>query len=316
MNRAPVYSEGLHETSQGCYAYLQPDGSWGLSNAGLIRGQDASLLVDTLFDLALTRKMLDRMASVVEASPIGTLVNTHANGDHCWGNQLVEGAEIIGSKACAEEMLELEPSMLAALATGEGLGAAGDYAKACFGRFDFAGIELTPPTRVFEGHLSLEVSGRRVELIEVGPAHTRGDLLVHVPSARTVYTGDILFIGGTPIVWAGPVSNWIKACDLMLAMDIEVVVPGHGPVTDKEGVGQVRDYLVFIEKEARARFEAGMSAADAARDIALGEFSGWGERERVAVNVDTVYRELAGDQAQEFDLMGLFALMAELRTAS
>ena len=316
MARGPVCSEGLHETSQGCDAYLQPDGSWGLSNAGLIRGQDASLLVDTLFDLALTRKMLDRMASVVEASPIGTLVNTHANGDHCWGNQLVEGAEIIGSKACAEEMLELEPSMLAALATGEGLGAAGDYAKACFGRFDFAGIELTPPTRVFEGHLSLEVSGRRVELIEVGPAHTRGDLLVHVPSARTVYTGDILFIGGTPIVWAGPVSNWIKACDLMLAMDIEVVVPGHGPVTDKEGVGQVRDYLVFIEKEARARFEAGMSAADAARDIALGEFSGWGERERVAVNVDTVYRELAGDQAQEFDLMGLFALMAELRTAS
>ena len=311
-----AYDRGLHETGQGCWAYLQPDGSWGLSNAGLIRGQDASLLVDTLFDLALTRKMLDRMASVVEASPIGTLVNTHANGDHCWGNQLVEGAEIIGSKACAEEMLELEPSMLAALATGEGLGAAGDYAKACFGRFDFAGIELTPPTRVFEGHLSLEVSGRRVELIEVGPAHTRGDLLVHVPSARTVYTGDILFIGGTPIVWAGPVSNWIKACDLMLAMDIEVVVPGHGPVTDKEGVGQVRDYLVFIEKEARARFEAGMSAADAARDIALGEFSGWGERERVAVNVDTVYRELAGDQAQEFDLMGLFALMAELRTAS
>lgn len=312
MNRPPLYSEGLHETGHGCYAYLQPDGSWGLSNAGLIRGNGASLLVDTLFDLGLTRTMLDAMAPVVEGAPIATLVNTHANGDHCWGNQLVEGAEIIGSKACREEMLELEPSLLAAFAAGDGLGAAGDYAKACFGRFDFAGIELTPPTRVFEGRLSVEVGGCAVELIEVGPAHTRGDLLVHVPSARTVYTGDILFIGGTPIVWAGPVSNWIKACDLMLEMDLEVIVPGHGPVTDKAGVQSVRDYLVFIEKEARARFEAGMSAAEAARDITLGEFSGWGERERVAVNVSTVYRELAGDEAEEFDLVGLFGLMAEL----
>ncbi len=316
MNPATVYHRGLHETGPDCWAYLQPDGSWGLSNAGLIRGQDASLLVDTLFDLPLTQQMLDELAPVTTEAPIGTLVNTHANGDHCWGNQLVEGAEIIGSKACGEEMLELEPSLLAALASGEGLGAAGDYAKACFGRFDFTGIELTPPTRVFEGHLSVEVSGRTVELIEVGPAHTRGDVLVHVPSARTIYTGDILFIGGTPIVWAGPVSNWIKACDLMLAMDIDVVVPGHGPVTDKNGVGQVRDYLSFIEKEATDRFEAGMSAAEAARDIALGEFAGWGERERVAVNVDTVYRELAGAEAPDFDLMGLFALMAELEASS
>ena len=57
-----------------------------MSNAGLIRGQDASLLVDTLFDLPLTRQMLDELAPVTTEAPIGTLVNTHANGDHCWGN--------------------------------------------------------------------------------------------------------------------------------------------------------------------------------------------------------------------------------------
>ena len=76
-----------------------------------------------------------------------------------------------------------------------------------------------------------------------------------MPDARTIFTGDILFIGGTPIVWAGPLANWIAACDLMLGMDVDTVVPGHGPVTDKAGVVGVRDYLAFVDGEATARFD-------------------------------------------------------------
>ena len=100
------YSKGLHGLGNGCYAYLQPDGSWGWSNAGLVVDGEQSLLVDTLFDLKLTREMLDTMrrAEPRAAAKIGTLVNTHSNGDHCFGNELVTGAEIIASKACAEEM--------------------------------------------------------------------------------------------------------------------------------------------------------------------------------------------------------------------
>ena len=124
-----------------------------------------------------------------------------------------------------------------------------------------------PPTRTFDGRLDLDVGGRDVELIEVGPAHTAGDTIVHVPDAKTVYTGDILFIGGTPIVWAGPLSNWIAACDLMLGLDVDIVVPGHGPVTDKAGVAAVRDYLAYVDARGDARFDAGLDAFDAAREI-------------------------------------------------
>ena len=78
------YRKGLHDLGTGCFAWLQPDGSWGWSNAGLVADGDASLLVDTLFDLRLTREMLDAMRDAVPAAArIGTLVNTHANGDHC-----------------------------------------------------------------------------------------------------------------------------------------------------------------------------------------------------------------------------------------
>src|SRR5258705_13853171 len=97
------YSKGLHDLGDGCYAYLQPDGGWGWSNAGLIVGDGSSLLVDTLFDLRLTGEMLAAMETVTTAAPIGTLVNTHANGDHCYGNELVNGAEIVASSAAAEE---------------------------------------------------------------------------------------------------------------------------------------------------------------------------------------------------------------------
>jgi glyoxylase-like metal-dependent hydrolase (beta-lactamase superfamily II) len=290
------YELGLHELGDGCFAYLQPDGSWGWSNAGLVAGDGASLLVDTLFDLRLTQAMLDAMSAVTLTAPIASLVNTHANGDHCYGNQLLpDTVEVIASSATAHEMTEVPPSMMAALNAAPG--EVGELFQRFFGAFDFEGIEVRLPSRTFDGRLEIEVGGRRVDLVEVGPAHTAGDTLVYVPDAATVYTGDILFIGGTPIVWAGPLSNWVAACDLMLGMDVETVVPGHGPVTDKRGVVEVRDYLSTVDREATARHAAGIDAFDAARDIAavIGadpEFCGWGEFGRITVNVDTVYRHL------------------------
>jgi len=288
-----AYQKGLQELGQQCFAYLQPDGSWGWSNAGLVVGDGVSLLVDTLFDLPLTAAMLATMAPVTASAPIGTLLNTHANGDHCYGNQLVEGAEIIASDATAHEMTEVPPAMLHALNTAEG--EVGELFRHFFGAFQFDGIEVTMPTRTFSGRLDVEVGGRTIELIEVGPAHTRGDTIAYVPDAKTVYTGDILFIGGTPIVWAGPLSNWVAACDLMLGMDIDTVVPGHGPLTDKAGVAAVRDYLAYVDEAAGQRHAAGIDAWEAARDIAreIGardDFRGWGEFGRIAVNVDTAYR--------------------------
>src|ERR1700746_120307 len=94
------YTKALKDIGNGLWAYLQPDGSWGWSNAGLIVDGDQTLLVDTLFDLKLTGEMLDEMRrSIPAAERIGAVVNTHANGDHTFGNQLVEGAVVIASEA-------------------------------------------------------------------------------------------------------------------------------------------------------------------------------------------------------------------------
>ena len=310
------YSLGLHEIGNDCYAYLQPDGGWGYSNAGLVVGNGQSLLVDTLFDLKLTASMLESMKPVTASAPIGTVVNTHANGDHCYGNQLVKDANIVASAATAHEMTEVPPAMLAAL--NKAPGEVGDLFRSFFGDFEFDGIDLALPTQTFTGQLTVKVGERDIELIEVGPAHTAGDTIAYVPSASTVYTGDILFIGGAPIVWAGPLENWIAACDLINSLDVDVVVPGHGPLTDKDGVSRVREYLSFVLTEASARQEQGMDAFDAAREICadiLGDpnksFATWKEFGRISVNVDTVYRSKNANHKSP-DVVEQFRRMAEL----
>jgi glyoxylase-like metal-dependent hydrolase (beta-lactamase superfamily II) len=311
-----AYTKGLHDLGSGCFAWLQPDGSWGWSNAGLVADGGASLLVDTLFDLRLTGDMLAAMRGAVPAAArIETLVNTHANGDHCYGNELLPEAEIVATQACADEMAHEPPAVLAAFQRrAPELGALGAYVLHCFGAFRFDGIQPRLPTRTFEGALELRVGDKRVELIQAGPAHTRGDCLAFVPADRTLFSGDILFIDGTPIVWAGPIQNWIDACERILALDVETIVPGHGPITTKRGASAVRDYLVYIRAQARSRFDAGLSARDAAFDIALGDYDAWGDAERIAVNVATLYREFSDDPKPP-NVVELFGSMAELHRA-
>jgi cyclase len=307
-----TFIKGMQEVAEGTWAYLQPDGGWGWSNAGLIVDNDTSLLVDTLFDLRLTEEMLTEMRRVSPAAgTIDTVVNTHANGDHCYGNSLVATAEIVASSRCAEEMGHLPPSAMAAMMkAAPTMGTVGAFVGRIFGAFDFDGIELTLPNRTFDGELELRVGDRLVRLIEVGPAHTAGDVVVHLPDDGVVFSGDILFHGGHPIVWAGPVANWIAACDRILDLGADTIVPGHGPVATPSGVQDLKDYFVFLTAEARTRFAAGLTPLQAARDIDLGPYSGWGESERLVVNVNALYRDFGADLPSHTS--ALMRQMAEL----
>jgi cyclase len=307
------YPAGLEQVGEGLYAYMQPGGSWGWSNAGLIADGEATLLVDTLYDLALTERMLKSMREAVPAAAaIDTLVNTHANGDHCYGNQLLGGARIVASERTAAEMPEVPPAAMAALIEqAPQMGELGAFFLRCFGAFDFSGIELALPQETFSGELAMTVGDRSVELIEVGPAHTRGDTLVHVPAAGVLFSGDILFSEAHPIVWAGPVSNWIAACERILALELEVIVPGHGPLAGPGAVRELKAYFEYLYDEARARHGEGMTALEAARSISLERWADWGDSERLVVNIANIYSELEGDP-EPLNPVACFEQMAAL----
>ena len=309
------YTKGLHALGNGHYAWLLPDGSWGWSNAGLIEDAGETLLVDTLFDLNYTREMLDAMRRAVPAAKdLGAVVNTHANGDHFFGNQLVEGARIIASKACAEDMFLRPPSQYAGWQKDwPSMGVAGKFWQEIIGsRFDFSGIRVVPPTETFTGELTLKVGDKEVRLVEVGPAHTRGDILVYVPQDRVLYTGDMLFNGAHPAIWAGPTANWIKACDLMLSWDLDVVVPGHGALTDKSCIREFRDYLSYVHAESRKCYDAGMGFVEAADAISLDPWAHFAEDERMYINVYACYREFgASDPNEKPDILRMLELMGQ-----
>jgi glyoxylase-like metal-dependent hydrolase (beta-lactamase superfamily II) len=306
-----TYRRGLTQVSPQTFAYLQPDGGWGWSNSGLIVGKHDALLVDTLFDLRLTQRMLDDMQAVLPG-PIRRLVNTHHNGDHCYGNELLPEAEIIAHRACREEMLKVPPGVIVSLMQAFGDTLAGRYARECFQAFDFRDITLTPPTTVFDDTLTVYVDDTPVELHYLGPAHTSGDIIVYHPAEGVVFTGDLLFHQCTPIIWEGTSAQWLQALDILLDLDVEYVVPGHGPLATKAGVQQQKEYLVYVRERARALYDRGMPLQEAIRKIELGPYATWGEAERIAANVMRFYQEFAGQDEVEINYLEAFQHMAEL----
>lgn len=334
----PRFKSGLQEIAPGVHAWLQPNGSWGESNAALVAGDGESLLIDTLWTPTLTRRMLDAMAAVTEDAPVSRLVNTHADGDHTWGNRLMRDVQIVATRTAKEEMAHLTPGSLGAFRRlGQAMGlvggfpvpyvgrgalrAAGAYFTSMLAPFDFSDVEIVAPGRTFSDSLDLDVGGRVAELIEVGPAHTGGDLIVHLPDARTVIAADVMFNGVVPVMWAGPVERWIAALDRIEALAPEVVLPGHGPVCGLAEVRVMRDYWSWLDEAVRRRRAGGMSVSDATRDILGGDehsrkpWSGWDNPERTLINVATIYRHLDGDGGKPFgvpDRIRLFGKAAQL----
>lgn len=303
----------LHELAPDVYACLQRDQGLGWSNSGLIN-RGGGVVVDTFWDLPHTRELVTQYTRVWKA-PAARVVNTHHNGDHCWGNQLFAGAEIIGHRLCAASFGKERPETMQAL---KGMVASTDVALASFARaldaYDFSGIELTPPTTTFDDRLDLDLDGLRVELLYVGPAHTAGDVIVHLPSQRIVFTGDILFRLCTPIGWEGTFANWTAALDRIIALAPEVIVPGHGPLCGVEGPREMREYLAYVQGEAARYFGEGLPALEAAKRIDLGPYAGWTEPERLLFNVERAYRECRGDPFDApIDVAAMFRGMFALR---
>lgn len=306
------YQRGLQQVASGAYAYIQPDGGWGWSNAGLVVDGDQTLLVDTLFQLSLTGEMLAAMEDAVPAARrIDTLVNTHSDADHIFGNQLVTGAHIIASRAAASEFLKVTPQDYHNMFENwQEMGPGARYIHDCLGNegFEFNDITLTLPHETFTKEKRLKVGDKNVVLTAVGPAHTAGDVIVHAVEDRVVYTGDLLFSGAHPVLWDGSVDGWVAACDHILSLDIDVVVPGHGPLTDKARVAEFRAYLLWFREEVRKRFEAGLSIQDAALEISeLPDLPEWALPERIIGAVNFLYR-LYGSANATDKFLEIFAL--------
>ena len=305
------YERGLVQVGERTYAFLQPDGGWGWSNAGLVVGDKEAVLIDTFMDLPKTQELLDAIATVTD-KPIRTLVNTHHNADHTWGNQLVEGATIVGHHRCRAELLtSASPEMLGGLKFADDDGTAIGYMKRAFDPFDFSNITLRAPTVTFEDRLWLHPGGTSVRLEYFGPCHTLGDIVAFVPEERVLFAGDIAFIGSTPLVWEGSILNWISTINQIIALKPKVIVPGHGPVTDIDGLRSMEAYLGHLIAAGAALKEKGLSPLEAAREIDIEAYENWTDPERIVLNLMRLWLELDGARpSTRIDAIAAFGEMA------
>lgn len=303
----------LRQLAKNVYACLQEERGLGTSNSGLVNAGNG-LVVDTFWDLPHTRAMIAEYARVWRG-PAQRVVNTHRNGDHCWGNQLFPDAEIIAHRLCKEYLHLENPEMMRRLCEATG---STDPAMAAFARalaeWDFSGIVVTPPTTLIEERLSLDLDGIGVDVLHVGPAHTAGDVVVHLPEQRVLFAGDVLFRLCTPIGWEGTFARWCEALDRIVALRPEVIVPGHGPLCGVEGPRQMKAYLEYVMSESKRFYEAGVPVEEAARRIDLGPYAAWTEPERLVFNVARAYRELAGEPFDApIDVGAMFQAQFELK---
>ncbi|MGE5089780.1 MAG: MBL fold metallo-hydrolase [Candidatus Levyibacteriota bacterium] len=297
----------LQQVSDSCFAVLNERNRVCDANSGLIN-LGGGVVVDTQSDLPHARRMIELFGKVWSGMP-KRVVNTHEDGDHVWGNQLFEGAEIIAHRTVRELMPQVadpkETQQLLAgadrLATRVLLRALHPgvlaIAKQLKEDYDFDGISLVLPTTVFEERHVLDLDGTEVHLVYVGPCHQTGDTIIHVPGERVVFAGDVIFRECTPMGWNGSYDRWLKVLDLIIGLDPEVIVPGHGPICGIEGAMEMKAYLEYVREESRRCFGQGLSALDASKKIGFGPYGAWRAPARLYMNVERAYREFRNEAA-------------------
>jgi cyclase len=275
----------LHEVAAGVFAWIQPDGTWWINNAGAITANDGgdTVVVDTCATHERTRRFLDALAAAVGAAQIRVAVNTHQHGDHCYGNSLLPTDTVIVGHAAmragllADTIIDGCPPVWAPVP-------------------DWGPVAKRVPSITFEDRLTIHAGDRPIELRHPGhPAHTTGDVVAWLPDARVLFTGDLIFNGLTPLVLMGSVSGARRSLEWLASFAPALVVPGHGPVANADAFPAVLDahdrYYRFVEGVAADGRRDGLAPLDAARRCDLGEFADWADSERLVLNLHRAYAD-------------------------
>jgi cyclase len=267
----------VQEVADRVFAYVQPDGSWWINNAGFIVSRDSVIGIDSCSTESRTRTYLDRLAAIARL-PVRMLVNTHHHGDHTFGNSLFTDAVVIGHENCRTELL-----------------AAGTPSnQGWWDPVDWGDIRLSPPTLTFTDQVRLWSDELPVDVTYVGrAAHTTNDCLVWLPDQRVLFCGDLMFNGGTPFLLMGSVVGAVDVLrHTVSGINADTIVPGHGSPCGAELIDTTLAYLEFVLRTAKQGVDAGLSPLEAARSCDLGEYAGWLDSERIVGNLHRAYLDI------------------------
>ena len=276
-------SPGLHEVASGVYAWVQPDGSWWLNNAGAIHDSGEVVLVDTCANRHRTELFLAAVSAATGDAPIGMAINTHLHGDHVYGNALLPASTTIVAHALTREGILADFLLW-------------DTPPIWSPTPDWGITAIRPPTAVMHDTMTVYAGAHEIHLHHPGhPAHTVGDIIAWLPATGVLFTGDLVFNQVTPMVLMGSLDGALRSVDWLRTFPAQHIVPGHGPLLTGAEFTDVLDtharYYRFVQSVAIGGINRGLTPLQAAQECALGEFAHLPDPERIVLNLHRAYAE-------------------------
>src|SRR6266852_2046233 len=281
----PAWNRELRQLAPNVYAYLQGGGpgvsAAGVSNPGMIAGSDYLLAIDAAQG-PIPANAFIAASKQATGKDFGRLVNTHHHGDHVNGNQFFTHAEILSHPYCRDECVKVP-----------GVAEGTEQRK------------LVPPSVTFKDDLTYFIGGTEVQFKFAGPAHTWGDMMAYLPQYKILFAGDVAFFWVAPYANNSYITKWIEVCDKIAGWDVDVIVPGHGPIGGKKELAEMANYFRVLGVEARKRYDAKMSPGAAAAEIRLGRFDNWIGPERLIMDVVRWYEEWDNTLTPDYNAMAV-----------
>jgi len=237
-------------------------------NPSFVTTSDGVVVIDTP---QLPTKAVE-MRKLAEAhGPIRYLINTEHHVDHIFGNYWFKGAgAVVEHQGVYDNFMVVTPDLDPYA-----------YALEAIPADDPDGAGITPDrdtyfadpnkgTIVFTGDLTLKVGDHTFHLLHT-PGHTPGQVAVYVPEERAVFTGDTIFSECATWLMTSDVDQWVAALDRIRALDVDRVIPGHGPVTSKEYLYTQRAMLLEWKTAVAVAIGKGWSREETVARVSFAE---------------------------------------------
>lgn len=280
---------GMKRVATHTHAWIQEEATWWINNAGVVIGERASLVVDTCATETRTRAFLAAVGDVAPGDPRWA-VNTHAHGDHTYGNSLLPASTVLVGHDNMRADLAVDPVFDECPPLWDPVPTWGNVTR----RVPDVGIATS---------MRIDLGGDEVVVAHPGhPAHTTGDLVAFSQSDRVLFAGDLLFHGLTPLVFMGSVDGARRSLDWIAGFEADVVVPGHGPVVYSAGLAAVLaehdEYYRLLQRLAAGGLKDDRSPLEVAQEADLGRFAAWADAERLVPNLHRAYADVTGSQVE------------------
>lgn len=228
-------------------------------NPGYVVTSAGVVVVDTP---QLPTKAVEMRGAAEALGEIRYLINTEHHVDHIFGNYYFKGAgAVVNHRGVYENFMVVTPDLDPFAYAAEAIPTDDPEGEEIFPDRDEYYEDPNKGTIVFDGNMTLSVGGHSFELIHT-PGHTPGQLAVHVPEERVVFTGDTIFSECQTWLMTSDVDQWLHALETIKQLDVDHVIPGHGPVTTKAYLDTQRSNLLDWKAAVGAAISKGWTRSE------------------------------------------------------